>query len=78
VRAAGEAGATVIFWLVARAGLLTGALVELPFAFPPRRFIAISHGDRHRSRAAAVLLELIRGGTGGLTGRSAVGLQHTR
>ncbi|CAH2600130.1 LysR family transcriptional regulator YeiE [Rhodovastum atsumiense] len=62
VRAAVEAGAgaTVISRLVAAARLATGALVELPFACPERRFMLLRHGDRHRSRAEAALLELIR------------------
>jgi len=62
VRAAVEAGAgaTVISALVVRAGLASGSLVELPLAFPQRRFTALRHGDRHRSRAAAALLALIR------------------
>jgi DNA-binding transcriptional LysR family regulator len=62
VRAAVEAGAgaTVISRLVAVARIATGALVELPLAFPERPFTALRHGDRHRSRAEAALLELIR------------------
>jgi DNA-binding transcriptional LysR family regulator len=62
VRAAVEAGAgaTVISALVVRAGLAAGSLVELPFAFPQRPFTALRHGDRHRSRAAAALLDMIR------------------
>lgn len=62
VRAAVEAGAgvTAISRLVVGAGLATGALVELPFALPTRRFLAICHGDRHRSRAVAALLTLLR------------------
>lgn len=62
VRAAVEAGAgaTVISRLVAEARLATGALVELPFAFPARRFTAICHGDRRRSRAVITLLEMLR------------------
>ncbi len=62
VRAAVEAGAgaTVISSLVARAGLASGSLAELPFAFPERRFLALRHGDRHHARAAMALLEVIR------------------
>jgi DNA-binding transcriptional LysR family regulator len=62
VRAAVEAGAgaTVISSQVARAGLASGTLAELPFAFPDRPFTLLRHADRHRSRAAATLLEMIR------------------
>ncbi len=65
VRAAVEAGAgaTVISALVAHAGVVAGSLVELPFAFPERRFLALRHGDRHHARAAAALLEVIRQST---------------
>jgi DNA-binding transcriptional LysR family regulator len=65
VRAAVEAGAgaTAISWLVARAGVASGSLVELPFAFPERRFLVLRHGDRHHARAAAALLEVIRQAT---------------
>ncbi len=63
VRAAVEAGAgaTVISRLVAAAGIASGSLVELPLAFPERCFTVLRHGDHHRSRAEAALLELIRG-----------------
>ncbi len=62
VRAAVEAGAgaTVISRLVAAAGIASGSLVELPLAFAERCFTVLRHGDRHRSRAEAALLELIR------------------
>ncbi|PPQ29714.1 LysR family transcriptional regulator [Rhodopila globiformis] len=62
VRAAVEAGAgaTVISALVARTNLESGSLVQLPFTFPQRHFTALRHGDRHRSRAAAALLDLAR------------------
>jgi len=62
VRAAVEAGAgaTVISRLVAAPGLAAGSLTELPLAFPERRFMALRHGDRHRSRAETALLESIR------------------
>nr|WP_294524135.1 hypothetical protein [uncultured Rhodopila sp.] len=45
---------------MAHAGLASGSLVELPFAFRERRFLALRHGDRHHGRAAAALLEVIR------------------
>jgi DNA-binding transcriptional LysR family regulator len=54
------AGATVISRLVAATGIASGSLVELPLAFPERRFTVLRHGDRHRSRAEAALLELIQ------------------
>ena len=61
VRAAVEAGAgaTVISRLVAAAGLASGSLVELPLAFPERRFTVLRHSYRHRTRAELALLELI-------------------
>jgi len=67
VRAAVEAGAgaTVISALVVRAGIAAGTLVQLPFAFPQRRFTVLRHGDRHRSRAETALLEMIRRETAG-------------
>jgi DNA-binding transcriptional LysR family regulator len=62
VRAAVEAGtgATVISSLVARGGIAAGSLVELNFAFPDRCFTMLRHGDRHRSKAAAALMDMIR------------------
>lgn len=62
VRAAVEAGAgaTVISELVARAGITAGTLVEVPIAFPERRFSILRHGERHRSRAETALLDLVR------------------
>jgi DNA-binding transcriptional LysR family regulator len=63
VRSAVEAGAgaTVISRLVAEAKLSTGVLVALPLAFPERRFTALRHGDRSRSRAEAAFLDFMRG-----------------
>jgi DNA-binding transcriptional LysR family regulator len=62
VRAAVEAGAgaTVVSRLVASSGLQSGVLKELSFAFPDRPFIALRHGDRHRSAAERAFLDLIR------------------
>jgi len=54
------AGATVISRLVASARLATGSLIALPLAFPERRFLALRHGDRQRSRAQSAFLDLIR------------------
>jgi DNA-binding transcriptional LysR family regulator len=63
VRGAVEAGtgATVISRLVADAKLKAGSLVTLPLAFPERRFTALRHGDRSRTRAEAALLDFVRG-----------------
>jgi DNA-binding transcriptional LysR family regulator len=62
VRSAVEAGAgaTVISRLVVAKGLAEGTLTELPLAFPERRYLALRHGDRRRSRAGNALLEMIR------------------
>ncbi len=57
------AGATVLSRLVVAADLAAGRLVEVPLALPARQFTALRHGDRHRSRAAAALLEMMRGST---------------
>jgi DNA-binding transcriptional LysR family regulator len=59
-----EAGrsATVISRLAVAARMTAGALVEMPLRFPERRFLALRHGDRHRSRAEAAFLELIKAG----------------
>jgi DNA-binding transcriptional LysR family regulator len=68
VCAAVEAGAgvTAISRLVTGAALAAGRLVELPFSLPVRQFLAICHGDRHRSRAVTALLAQIRAeGTSG-------------
>jgi DNA-binding transcriptional LysR family regulator len=64
VRNAVEAGsgATVISLLVADAKLKAGALVTLPLAFPERRFTALRHGDRSRTRAESAFLDFVRGG----------------
>jgi DNA-binding transcriptional LysR family regulator len=64
VRSAVEAGAgaTVISRLVADAKLRAGSLVTLPLAFPERRFTALRHGDRSRTRAEAAFLDFVRGG----------------
>ena len=64
VRSAVEAGAgaTVISRLVADAKLRAGALAALPLAFPERRFTALRHGDRSRTRAEAAFLDFVRGG----------------
>jgi DNA-binding transcriptional LysR family regulator len=64
VRGAVEAGAgaTVISRLVAEPRLTAGRLVMLPLAFPERRFTALRHGDRSRSRAEAAFLDFVRGG----------------
>jgi DNA-binding transcriptional LysR family regulator len=53
-------GATVISHSVAAAGLAAGTLRMLPLAFPQRRFTALRHGDRYRSRAEMAFLELVK------------------
>ena len=54
------AGATVISMLVVRQKLAAGSLIELPIVFPERQFLALRHGDRHRSRAENVFLNMVR------------------
>jgi DNA-binding transcriptional LysR family regulator len=54
------AGATVTSRLIADAELAAGRLTAVPFAISPRRFLALRHADRHRSRATAALMALIR------------------
>jgi DNA-binding transcriptional LysR family regulator len=54
------AGATVISMLVVAQKLAAGALIELPVSFPERQFLALRHGDRHRSRAENVFLGMMR------------------
>lgn len=56
------AGATVISRLVAEAGLASGTLCTLPLVFPQRRFTALRHADRHRSRAEAAFLDFVKRG----------------
>ena len=56
------AGATVISMLVVAQKLAAGTLIELPVVFPERQFLALRHGDRHRSRAENVFLDMMRGG----------------
>jgi DNA-binding transcriptional LysR family regulator len=54
------AGATVISMLVVVQKLAAGKLIELPVLFPERQFLALRHGDRHRSRAENVFLDMMR------------------
>ncbi len=56
------AGATVISRLVAEPRLTAGTLATLPLAFPERRFTALRHGDRTRSRAESAFLDFVRRG----------------
>jgi len=62
VRSAVEAGAgaTVISRSVVAGCLVAGSLAELPLPFPERRYLALRHGDRHRSRAENVFLDMIK------------------
>jgi hypothetical protein len=46
--------------LVVRQKLAAGSLIELPIVFPERQFLALRHGDRHRSRAENVFLNMVR------------------
>jgi DNA-binding transcriptional LysR family regulator len=55
------AGASVISLLVVAQKLAAEKLVELPVAFPHRQFLALRHGDRHRSRAENVFIGMMRG-----------------
>jgi DNA-binding transcriptional LysR family regulator len=61
VRAAVEAGlgATAISASVAAPGLEAGLLHRVPFDLPERKFHAVRHLERHRSRAAEALLAII-------------------
>jgi DNA-binding transcriptional LysR family regulator len=54
------AGATVMSRIVTAAPVAAGRLAELPIAFPKRRFLAITHKERHFSRAKQEFLALIR------------------
>lgn len=62
VRAAVEAGAgaSALSALVCAESLKTGALAQANFTLPTRRFLAVQHIDRYRSRAVSALLKLIR------------------
>jgi DNA-binding transcriptional LysR family regulator len=62
VRAAVEAGAgaAVMSRRAAEPGLLSGALVEVPFDLPSRPFHLLRHKQRYRSRAGDVFIELSR------------------
>lgn len=58
VRAAVEAGAgaTVISERVARAGVAAGTLIALDVTLPYRRFYALTHRERYRSKAVEALI----------------------
>jgi DNA-binding transcriptional LysR family regulator len=53
-------GVTALSRLVVADKLAAGKLVELPFGYSGRRFVALRHGDRHRGRAESALLDLMR------------------
>jgi DNA-binding transcriptional LysR family regulator len=61
VRAAVEAGAgaTAISELLVESSLRAGTLHHVPFALPRRPFSAVSHRERHPSKAADALLAMI-------------------
>jgi DNA-binding transcriptional LysR family regulator len=63
VRAAVEAGlgATAISASVAAASLEVGLLHQVQLALPERDFLVLYHAERHRSRAAEALLDMIAG-----------------
>lgn len=60
VRSAVEAGAgaTILSHLVAKSGLASGALVEVSFPLPARRFWTLRHKERHVTNAATAFIEL--------------------
>lgn len=62
VRSAVEAGAgvAVLSELVVRRALAAGHLSELPLTLPGRRFDALRHKERYRTRAADALTDLIK------------------
>jgi DNA-binding transcriptional LysR family regulator len=63
VRAAAEAGmgAAVISASVAAPSLEAGLLRQADFTLPERCYYALRHAERHRSRAAETLMDIIRG-----------------
>jgi DNA-binding transcriptional LysR family regulator len=71
VRAAAEAGmgAAVISASVAAPSIEAGLLRQAAFALPERRYYALRHAERYRSRAAETLMDIIRGS------RPAVGMK---
>lgn len=62
VRTAVEAGAgaTVLSRLVVKSGIASGALVEVEFPLPARRFYALRHKERHFTNAAEAFVALMR------------------
>jgi DNA-binding transcriptional LysR family regulator len=54
-------GATAISASVAAPSLEAGLLHQVRLALPERRFHVLSHSERHQSRAANTLLEMIAG-----------------
>lgn len=64
VRAAVEAGsgAAIMSRLVVEQSVRLGTLALVPFALPPRRFLALRHKQRHVTRAAEELSRLIADG----------------
>lgn len=67
VRTAVEAGAgaTVLSRFVASSGLLSGALVEVDFPLPARKFFSLRHKERHVTNAAAAFIEIMQERPGG-------------
>ncbi|MHB1304504.1 MAG: LysR substrate-binding domain-containing protein [Acidiphilium sp.] len=58
----GGAGATIISELVCADAVAAGKIVTLPIELPSRTYFAVQHQDRTRTRAAAALLAMLRGG----------------
>jgi DNA-binding transcriptional LysR family regulator len=63
VRAAAEAGigAAVVSASVAAPSIEAGLLRQADFRLPERRYYALRHAERYRSRAAQALMDIIRG-----------------
>ncbi|MDR6953459.1 DNA-binding transcriptional LysR family regulator [Ancylobacter sp. 3268] len=61
VRAAVEAGSgvTVLSRRVAASAIRAGTLAEIAFPLPTRRFLALRHKERYRTRAAQAFLDLV-------------------
>ena len=53
-------GVTALSRLVVADKLAAGKLVELPFGYSGRRYVALRHGDRHRGRSESALLDMMR------------------
>lgn len=54
-------GAAVISASVAAPSIEAGLLRPVAFALPERRYYALRHAERYRSRAAEAFMDIIRG-----------------